>query len=251
MSIMRYANAILVATALLVAPVVSAETDRETQELKRIIEQKLMRVSPKFRIETFKPAPFAGFYTVQIENGPRLYVEKSGNHFFDGTLFDISSGKIVNLTEQEETLERVPLLKEFNPADMIIFSPKAPVKTKARIYVFTDVDCFYCQKLHKEMPELNARGIEVRYLAFPRAGIGSPSYDKIVSAWCSADKQTSLTRLKNREEIPAKTCNNPVAKQYDLGVRMGVRGTPAIILENGTMIPGYKPAAELANLLGI
>ena len=40
-----------------------------------------------------------------------------------------------------------------------------------------------------------------------------------------------------------------VMEQYQLGVAMGVNGTPAIVLEDGTMIPGYQPPAALLQLL--
>jgi thiol:disulfide interchange protein DsbC len=122
---------------------------------------------------------------------------------------------------------------------------------KATISVFTDVDCGYCRKLHLEVPELNARGIEVRYLAFPRQGTTSPSFDKLVSAWCAADRNDAITRLKRGETIPRKSCANPVERQYVLGHQMGVEGTPAIIFEDGSLHPGYAPAADLAKLLGL
>jgi thiol:disulfide interchange protein DsbC len=95
-------------------------------------------------------------------------------------------------------------------------------------------------------------GIAVHYLAFPRAGPGSPSFRKIATAWCAADRGAALTRLKNGEDVPDNVCpGNPVAAQYALGERLGVTGTPALVLEDGTLIPGYQPAAELARLLGV
>ena len=60
---------------------------------------------------------------------------------------------------------------------MIVFPAE---KERHTITVFTDLDCGYCRKLHKEIDQFNAEGITVRYLMFPRAGVGSPSYDKVV-----------------------------------------------------------------------
>ena len=125
-------------------------------------------------------------------------------------------------------------------------------KRKATISVFTDVDCDYCRKLHLEVPELNAMGVEVRYLAYPRAGVGSESYRKIVSAWCATDPNTALTALKAGKTITDNQCSdNPVADQYQLGQQMGISGTPAILLEDGRLLPGYMPAAQLAESIGI
>ena len=118
--------------------------------------------------------------------------------------------------------------------------------------MFTDVTCFYCQKLHKEVPELNKRGVEVRYLAYPRSGADSAGYRQLVGAWCSENPQDTLTRLKNKEAVPVKQCDdNPVQEQYQLGQEMGVRGTPAMITETGQMIPGYQSADQLMVTLGL
>lgn len=212
---------------------------------------KLLKVNPKFAIAAVAESGMPGIYEVQIDNGPKLYVDAQGDYFFTGTLYQLDGGAMVNLTEQAQTRDRQKLMAQLNPAEMIIFKPVAPVKTKAYVTVFTDVDCYYCQKLHKEVPEMNARGIEVRYMAFPRAGVGSPSYKKIATAWCSDNPQDVMTRLKNKEPVDVIECETPVAKQYELGKRMGVTGTPAILLPDGTLIPGYRPAAELAKTLGI
>ncbi|MNG22971.1 Thiol:disulfide interchange protein DsbC precursor [compost metagenome] len=114
--------------------------------------------------------------------------------------------------------------------------------------MFTDTDCGYCQKLHSEVPELNRLGVEVRYVAFPRQGLQSPAYKELVSVWCAKDRQGAMNLAKTRQEVPAAECDNPVAKQYALGQMIGVSGTPAIVLANGKLIPGYQPAPQLAKL---
>ncbi|MBL4783130.1 MAG: thioredoxin fold domain-containing protein [Porticoccaceae bacterium] len=195
-------------------------------------------------------SPIAGISMVQVENGPLLYVYKDGEFFFDGDLYQVGQGRFINLKEQALTSVRRELLANTPLTEMIVFSAPGPVK--GVINVFTDVDCGYCRKLHKEVPALNAMGIEVRYLAFPRAGIGSPSYKKIVSAWCAKDPGQALTTLKNGGDIEPLACAaSPVAKQYQMGQKMGVNGTPAIVLADGSLIPGYRPAADLARVLGI
>ena len=134
--------------------------------------------------------------------------------------------------------------------DMVVFSPEG--ETRDYIAVFTDVTCFYCQKLHREVDQLNAIGIEVRYLAFPRGGIDSDGAQKLATAWCADDQQTALTELKAGVELPINQCEgNPIAAQYELGKEMGVSGTPAIVTSSGELIPGYRPAAALVALLGL
>jgi thiol:disulfide interchange protein DsbC len=123
-----------------------------------------------------------------------------------------------------------------NGRDMVVFGPE---DAKYTVDVFTDIDCPYCVRLHNQMAEYNRLGIRIRYLAFPRAGISSSSYDKWVSVWCSDDRQTAMGDAKNGKRIPAKKCDSPVKQQFALGRAVGVRGTPSLILENGHMIPGY------------
>jgi thiol:disulfide interchange protein DsbC len=145
---------------------------------------------------------------------------------------------------------RAQKLAAVKKEDMIIYSPKGPVKSY--VTVFTDIDCGFCRKLHKEIPELNAMGIEVRYLAYPRASVPSPSADKLITAWCAKNKTEVMDQLKNGTAVPIATCtNNPVAAQFKLGNELGVNGTPALFTPNGEMLPGYMPAAELATALGI
>jgi len=195
-------------------------------------------------------SPISGLYKIQVQQGPTLFVSADGSHFVAGEMFSVLPGQFVNLQEQERVKNRADLIAKVDLKDMIVFAPEG--ETKAVINVFTDVDCGYCRKLHQEVPAYNAMGIEVRYLAYPRAGIPSASYDKIATAWCADDPRDALTRLKNREPLPIKVCdNNPVADQFALGNKMGVRGTPALVLGDGQLIPGYRNASDMARALGL
>ncbi len=210
----------------------------------------LKSARPELDYSDVAPSPVEGMYQVQVVGGPVLYITKNGQYFFDGELYEVTPNRFVNLSEAAMNQTRKKLLAELDIGDMIVFSPAGP--TKGVISVFTDVDCGFCRKLHKEVPELNSLGVEVRYLAFPRAGIGSPSYEKIVSAWCSDTPGETLTALKNGVPVEPNECaDNAVAEQYELGQKMGVNGTPAIVLADGTMIPGYRPAEGIARIFGI
>jgi thiol:disulfide interchange protein DsbC len=210
------------------------------------------KLNATYKVESVEKAKVPGFYKVRTTSGALIYADETATFFFMGNLYQLEGGEqLVNLTARDAAEQRVALVKTFNPEEMIVFSPQKPVETKAIINVFTDVDCGYCQKLHNEVPQMNALGIEVRYMAFPRAGVGSKTYNSMVSAWCAEDQQTAMTSLKTRQAIPEKTCDNPVADQYTLGKAIGVRGTPAIVLQDGTLIPGYRSADKMAEALGI
>ena len=202
-------------------------------------------------IESVRPSPAPGIVEVQVINGPLLYATEDGGYFFlNGDLHQVSVAGAVNLTEERRSLARKEQLAAVSLEDMVVFSPKG--ETRDYVSVFTDVTCFYCQKLHMEVDQLNAKGVEVRYLAFPRGGINSDGAKKLATAWCADDQQTTLTELKAGMDLPVNDCaDSPIAAQYQLGQEMGVSGTPAIITSSGMMIPGYRPAADLIVALGL
>ena len=202
-------------------------------------------------VEAVRPSPAPGIVEVQIQNGPLLYATADGDYFFlNGDLHQISTSGAVNLTEERRSVARKEQLASVSVDDMVVFSPEGAVRDY--VSIFTDVTCFYCQKLHREVDQLNAKGIEVRYLAFPRGGMNSEGAKKLATAWCAEDQQTTLTELKAGMDLPVNDCpDNPIGAQYQLGQNMGVTGTPAIITSSGLMIPGYRPAADLAAVLGL
>ena len=204
---------------------------------------------PNIVIKSVEATPVAGIYALELQGGDILYGTEDGRYLFNGDLYELADTEIVNLAENNRIAKRRTIMANVPSSELVIFSPVGD--TKAVISVFTDVDCSYCRKLHLEVPRLNELGVEVRYLAYPRAGIGSRSYDKIVSAWCSDDPNLAITKLKAGQSIPEVTCSNPVAAHFDLGGEVGVTGTPAIVLEDGRLLPGYLPAEELVQRIGI
>ncbi len=242
--------------ALLLGAVAGAHAQVDDAEQQSVLAH-LKQVRPDISYGGVEQSPIAGIYQVQIVGGPLLYVDKTGRFFIAGDLFEVVADGFVNRTEElrEAELiafngERQALLASVKPEDMIIYAPEG--ETKATISVFTDVDCGYCRKLHREVPQLNRMGIAVQYLAFPRAGLGSNSYNKIASAWCADDPKAAMDTLKAGGSIDSNVCsNNPVAQQYELGHKVGVTGTPAIVLQDGSLVPGYMPAADLAARIGV
>ena len=141
----------------------------------------------------------------------------------------------------------VPIvLSKIDEDRMIVYGPD---DAKHTITVFTDIDCGFCRRLHSEMDQYNKQGIAIRYLFYPRAGIGSDSYNKAVSVWCADDRHAAMDAAKAGKDIPSKTCDNPVEAHYELGQQMRVQGTPALVLSDGEIVPGYVPPAKLRRAL--
>jgi thiol:disulfide interchange protein DsbC len=200
---------------------------------------------PEIRPEQLSPAPVPGLLEVRI--GSKVaYVSADGRYLIQGEIIDLDTE--VNLTEQRRGTARRDALSEVSEASMVVFAPKGT--SKHTVTVFTDIDCGYCRKLHRQIADYNARGIKVRYLAFPRSGPGTESWRKAELVWCSKDRQGALTRSKAGEVLKGNACQpNPVAAHYQLGRDFGIQGTPAIVLESGEVIGGYLEPAELAKYL--
>jgi len=208
-----------------------------------VVEEKLRTLAPNAKSIAISETPIEGILQVQI-NSDIIYVTADGQYLIQGKIMDIDSR--VDITDQAKSSIRMGLLSGLDPDEQISFSPEKP---KYDLLVFTDIDCGYCRKLHNQMAEYNEEGIAIHYMAFPRAGIGSASYDKFVSVWCADDQQEAMTLAKNGGDLQAQKCPNPVAEQYDVGREVGVTGTPALVTTDGLLIPGYMPPAQLRQRL--
>ena len=207
------------------------------------------RISVHVRRNT-QSSPIEGI--VGVEAGARyFYLDKSGRYLFTGQLIDLESG--ANLTEARLGKTRKKQMATFSDNDKVIFPAKE--EEKGVLDIFTDTTCPYCRKLHSEVPKLQAAGVTVRYLPFPRSGPQGRGYDEMRSVWCAEDSAAEMTIAKSGSsyEVGITDCEAAAAVDagYRLGVRVGVNGTPAIILPDGRMQPGYRPYNDLIEILGI
>lgn len=205
-------------------------------------------LNPKVNIDKVGAAPMPGFREALVQ-GQVVYVSDDGRYLFlpgsGGALFDTQAKR--NLMEDTLAGMRRDLLKTIPASERIVFAPANPKHT---VTVFTDVECGYCRKLHSEIAEYNRQGIAVEYLAFPRMGIGSEDYKKMVSVWCAADRRKALTDAKSDHgSVSSKQCKNTVEQQYEVGQRAGLTGTPMILNADGVQLGGYVPPAQLREAL--
>ena len=218
---------------------------------RQALSECMARIDPEFIVESVAPSGIPGLAEVSLEGGDFLYVGVNCRYLLAGSLYRIDGEQLVGITEQRRVAKRMALLDAIPDADMVTFTPDIPTEPRASIAVFTDTDCGYCRAMHQRMAEYHELGIEVRYLAYPRAGLGSASYDRMVAAWCADNPNEALTQLKNGGDIPPRSCDNPVAEHYKLGQQIGLTGTPTIILPEGEKLNGYVPPEQLAELLGL
>ena len=208
-----------------------------------VVRAALMKVAPGVKITSIKPSPITGFKEVLVD-GKVLYVSSDGKYLLQGALIDLATR--TNLTDASEAVQRRGVLAAIPAERKISFAPDNP---KYRVTVFTDIDCGYCRKMHAQINDYNNLGIAVDYLFFPRAGIGSESFQKAVNVWCAPDRKVALTMAKNDRPLPKKNCSNYVTMDYKLGLQVGVEGTPAIYAQNGVSIGGYLSPQDMLQSL--
>jgi len=208
-----------------------------------VLRAALSRIFPDRQIDSIAPAPVPGLYEV-IYGADVLYLTEDGKHLIQGDIYALDTR--TNVTEAKRAAGRSRIMASIDPDTMIIFKPE---KTRYVVSVFTDIDCGYCRKLHSEINSYLSRGIEIRYLAFPRTGVNTPSYFKAVTAWCAKNRQQALTLAKTGADIPFRTCDNPVDEHLAVARELGVSGTPTLVLADGSILPGYVPAKRLERYL--
>ena len=196
------------------------------------------------KLEDVRMTPVSGVF--EITHGSDIsYVSADGRYAILGDMIDIDSD--ANISESRRRGIRARLIETVPENEMLVFSPKDP---KYTITVFTDIDCGYCRRLHSQIAEYNKLGIRVRYLFFPRSGPDTESWHKAEAVWCAPNRNEALTRAKNGENIKSPNCPAEIVKRdYELGHKLNVEGTPAIFLASGEMLPGYAAPGELVKYL--
>ena len=214
-----------------------------------LISSKINAVLPDgMFVQSIKESQIENLFIVDIGDLQPIYASKNGEFFFYGELYAVNGNTLQNTTKDEVNLKRKSILDEvLSKDDFISFKSE---NEKYRVTIFTDVDCGYCRKFHNEIKDFNDLGITVNYVAFPRSGLDSISYNKIVTAWCSKDPKNTLTKMKQGIDVQLSLCqDHPVETHFLLGQKIGITGTPAIIKSDGELLPGYLPPEELLNRL--
>ena len=221
--------------------------DAKSDEL--LISSKINAVLPEgMSVQSVKESMIENLYVADIGDLEPIYASKNGEFFFYGELYAVNGNMLLNTTKDEINLKRKNILDAaLTEDDFITFKSD---NENHRVIIFTDVDCGYCRKFHNEINDFNDLGITVNYVAFPRSGLASDSYNKIVTAWCSTAPKDTLTKMKEGVDVQLSMCqNHPVEKHFLLGQKIGITGTPAIIKSNGELLPGYLPPEELLTRL--
>ena len=203
------------------------------------IEERIGTLVANIQELSVAETPVPGLMQVRVNNEV-IYMSSDGRYLIQGRFIDLETQQ--DLTDSAKSDLRRERLANLDTSEFVSFGPEG---AEHELLVFTDPDCGYCRRLHQQMSEYNSHGIRIHYLAFPRAGVGSNTYDKMVSVWCADDRQGAMDIAKDGRTPPEASCENPVDEQYQLGQAVGVTGTPSMMTFEGDMFPGYVPPEQL------
>lgn len=231
------AGTLLTAVLLCVAvPASAEEVSAELQEVRDLVSERFPEISAEEVFDSSLP----GWFTIR-KGAIVAYISADGRYLLQGDVIDLQNN--TNLSEDSRNEARVAMMAAVPNEQLIVFSPDEVEHT---VSIFTDIDCTFCRRLHAQIDQYLAQGIEVRYFLYPRNGPTSPSWAKAENVWCANDRNEALTLAKQDKEYPTRTCDaSIVSTHYAIGQDVGLRGTPAIVLENGTLFSGYMPAEQL------
>jgi len=222
---------------LLCAATALADDAAELEAVRNKVAETFEVIEP----EHVNPSPVDGWYTIQ-KGSIVAYISADGRYLLQGDLIDLDEN--INLSDATRNDARLEVLADIEEDDAIVFSPASP---KYTVNVFTDVDCTYCRRLHSQIEEYMALGIEIRYFLYPRNGPASKAWNTSEEVWCSRDRKHALTLAKLDRSFPTSTdCDaSMVSEHYVMGQHVGLSGTPAILFEDGELVPGYMPPQQL------
>ncbi len=231
------AGTVLTAALLFVSvPVLAEEVSAELQAVRDTVSEHFAEIGAGDVFES----PIDGWYTIR-KGAIIAYITGDGRYLLQGDLIDLENN--ANLSEQSRNDARVTMMSAVPNEELIVFTPENVEHT---VSIFTDIDCTFCRRLHAQIDQYMAQGIEIRYFLYPRNGPTSPSWAKAESVWCADDRNEALTLAKLDQEYPSRTCDSSiVSSHYAIGQDVGLRGTPAIVLDDGTLFSGYLPPDQL------
>ncbi|ELP6119148.1 TPA: DsbC family protein [Vibrio vulnificus] len=193
-----------------------------------------------------------------VEAGGRImYVSDDMSTIIEGSIIDVSNGLLLAEDFADRALKPVTsdLIKNFNRDNGIIYKPKG--EKLNTIFIFSDITCGYCAKLHSEIPSINEAGIEVVIIPFYR-GYGAEGFSEsqpyAVTTAIYSETDPEKRRKLHDDSFEGKSVDtttvNPlgasiVKKGHELGQAVGLQGTPLIVDSEGNRVAGYIPAETI------
>ncbi|MBF5002926.1 DsbC family protein [Diaphorobacter caeni] len=227
-------------TTLLAGAALAMSTGVSAQEA--AIRKALTERIPQLQnIEEISATPMKGLYEVRMGTDV-FYTDAGGNYLIQGELIDTKARR--NLTE-----DRINKLTAISFDALPLADAFTIVRGngKRKIAVFEDPNCGYCKRFEKDLQ--NVDNITVYMFLYP---ILSPdSAEKSRNIWCAKDRVKEWEDHMLREKVtPAASCDTAaIQRNLALGRKHKITGTPTIIFQDGTRVPGAISAQEVEKRL--
>jgi thiol:disulfide interchange protein DsbC len=204
----------------------------------------LKDIVPNVKILSIKLTPLKSMWQIDIESGNKkgsLYLDITKKYLISGQIIDIKARK--NLTQEAaEELNRIDVSK-VPLGDAIVMGDK---NAKKRVIVFTDPDCPFCAKLHPELKEVIAERKDVVFFVkmFPLP-IHKEAADKAKAIVCEKSLALLDAAFEKKPVAKAKCKTSAVDDNITLGKKLGITGTPTLVMPDGRVISGFRDANAL------
>lgn len=206
------------------------------------VEKRIKEQYPATKITSVRESQVKGVYEVVMGRNV-AYAEESGRYMIFGHLYDMK--------EQKDLTASV--LDELNKIDVLALPVVDAIKTvrgkgDRKLYVFSDPDCPFCKRLEPELAKLD--NVTIYTFLYPLEQLHPDAKRKAEIVWCAKDRAKAWDEFMASGKLPEGTrCDTPVERNIRLGSSLGINGTPTIITGDGSMVPGFVPAAELERRL--
>ncbi len=226
-------------TSLLLAALTAATAPDDRQQSLLAVAKTLL---PQPSSESIEIRPSAIPDIFEISQGTQVfYLTADGSHLLAGPLYDVQSKQ--DLTAQRQALARSELLARAELDTKIMFP--AATATPKRVTVVTNIDCTFCRRLHSQLEDYLAAGIELQYVLLPN---GSPqSYQRTAALLCASDPGQAVSQALLGQPVTATdaSCQHGLDQHIALAGKLGAGSTPNLILPSGELIAGYQSPQQL------
>lgn len=210
----------------------------------KLIRSSLEKQFPGAKVQSVVKTPYAGLYEVFME-GQLFYTDANARYLVVGKIIDAKTR--VNLTEQRsEDLLRVSFASlPFDDALKVVRG-----NGSRKLAVFSDPDCPFCRQYEEDLARLD--NVTIYTFMFPIEGLHPGAADKSRKIWCAPNRVEAWDQWMRKGVLPqnAGNCDNPIARNIQLGSRLGINGTPTTIFADGRRVAGRIPAPQLEQRIG-
>lgn len=193
-------------------------------------------------------SPVRGLWVVDISKDGRswpVYIDFSKDFLINGQVIRLSTKESVTDTRSIE-LNRVDVSSIPLAGAIVIGNPKA----KRKVIVFSDPDCHYCAKLHDESKKVVERSPDTAFHVKLYSRNNNPaSVRKALSVVCGKSEKLLEDAYAGREVPPPDCKTTSVSETAILAQKLRIQGTPAMVLPDGRVIPGFRTSDAILKLL--